>query len=429
MARTMRSLLRRLYFFFESLTLLATTVTFAARAVVADEDIARSSGASWSPDSSQVAFILPGQGGTDRVYVADSDGSSLREILEGGRFQAVAWGSSGARLAVVSAPVDAEAVVHVIDPRDMSSEAIKLGRAADTIALGWSTDSTRIVVQSDPSILLIRLKDRSVESFDDVNPAVSRVFFEGASPLSSDNKLLLAAGPVDLLDWTFGYRPADINQANADSDLSLWLVKAEGKRHTLPVMQYGSLAGPAVWAPNGKAIAFMTRTSPDTSRRSRAIPRFWMNMVSEVGTLLIEPVWIVDPVSTTPFWSPAGTDVAYFWRDPTGKCMLNVLNPAFTTVVPLQERLTRVLFAAWNEPASMFLIAVTTQNDTICSTLDLISGELRRLSTLAVPFRYLVPSPDLTKLFLAREEDARLIFEVYDVSTGNTVQLARPGPR
>ena len=420
----MRSRLSQRHLFFYVL-ILSAAATFVVCAVGANDDAFRSSGASWSPDSSKVAFILPGQNGMDRLYTANSDGSDVQPIFEGKRFQAVAWAPNGAHLAVASAPVGAEAVVHVMDAGAMSREAVKLGCTASNVALGWSTDSTRIVVQTDLSILLLRLKDKTVESLDNAKPAVARVFFNGTSPLSLDNKLLLAAGPVGLLSWTFGYRPVPISQADVQGDLSAWLVKVEGKRHTLPVMQYGSLAGPPVWAPNGKAIAFMTKTPPETPVKSRPIPRFWMNMVSEVGTLLIDPIQIMNPISTTPVWSPAGTDIAYFWRDPTGKSLLNVVNTAFSTVIPLQKRMKRVLFAAWNEPASVFFIATTTDDETVCSTLNLISGELRRSSTLSTPFRHLVASPDLTKLLLATKQGERPMFEVYDISTGNTVRLIR----
>jgi Tol biopolymer transport system component len=411
--------------FTHTLMLSAVTAMFAARAVRAEGSVAGSPRACWSPDSSKVAFILPENSGSDRLYVADSNGSDARPILEGDRFQAVAWSPSGAHLAVASAPADAGAVVHVTDVGGAGCKTIELDRTAGDLTVGWSTDSTRIVLQSDRSILLIRLEDEAVESLDYAQPAVSRAFFAGSSPLAPDNKLLLAAGPVDVFSWTFGYRPAPTDKTSEEDDLHLWLVKVEGSRHSLPVMQYGRLAGPPVWTPNGRAIAFVTETPPEDPTIRRATPSLWMNMVGEVGTLLIRPVQVLNPISPTPIWSPAGTDVAYFWQDPTGRTLLNTVNAAFTSVVPLQEHFKRVLFAAWKEPATMFLVATTIDDDTICSTLDLLSSELTRLSTLAVPFDYLMPSPDLSKLLLETVEGKRWMFEIFDVSTGQTVQIAR----
>ena len=415
----------RQHLFLHILILSAAVATLAVRAVRANDNAVGSPRASWSPDSSNVAFILPGDSGPDRLYVADSNGSDVRPILEGDRFQAVAWSPNGAHLAVASAPADAGAVVHVTDAGGESCKTIELGRTARDLTVGWSTDSTRIVLQSDRSILLVRLEDEAVESLDYAQPAVWRAFFAGSSPLAPDNKLLLAAGPVDVLSWTFGYRPVPTDETSDDDDLHLWLVKVEGSRHSLPVMQYGRLAGPPVWTPNGRAIAFVTETPPEDPTIRRATPRLWMNMVGEVGTLLIRPVQMLNPISPTPVWSPAGTDVAYFWRDPTGRTLLNTVNMVFTSVVPLQERLKRVLFAAWKEPTTMFLVATTIDDDTICSTLDLLSGELTRLSTLAVPFDCLMPSPDLSKLLLETKQGETLIFEIYDVSTGHTVQIVR----
>jgi len=407
------------------LMLSAVTAMFAAQAVRADESVAGSPRASWSPDSSKVAFILSGQSGSDRLYVADSDGSDVRPILEGDRFQAAAWAPNGAHLAVASAPAGSGAVVHVTDAGGESCKTIELGRTARDLTVGWSTDSTRIILQSDRSILLVRLEDEAVDSLDYARPAVLRAFFAGSSPLAPDNKLLLAAGPVDVLSWTFGYRPVPTDETSDDDDLHLWLVKVEGSRHSLPVMQYGRLAGPPVWTPNGRAIAFVTETPPEDPTIRRATPRLWMNMVGEVGTLLIRPVQMLNPISPTPVWSPAGTDVAYFWRDPTGRTLLNTVNMVFTSVVPLQERLKRVLFAAWKEPTTMFLVATTIDDDTICSTLDLLSGELTRLSTLTVPFDCLTPSPDLSKLLLETVQGETPMFEIYDVGTGHTVQIVR----
>jgi len=399
------------------------TAIFAARAVRANESIAGSPRACWSPDSSKVAFILSGQSGSDALHIADSDGSNVRSILDGDRFQAVAWAPNGEHLAVVSAPTEGRAVLHLTDPRGADRRTIELGRTGGDLTVGWSTDSTRIVVQGNRSILLIRLEKEEVESLDYASPAVTRVFFHGSSPLARDNKLLLAAGPVDVFRWTFGYRPVLAGEADANDDRHLWLVKVEGSRHSLPVMQYGGLAGPPVWAPDGKAIAFVTETRRKDSSRGK--PAFLMNIVSEVGTLLAAPVQIVDPISSTPIWSPAGIEVAFFWRDPIGRSLLNTVNTRFTTVVPLRERLKRVLFAAWKQPASIFAVAVTADDDTICCTVDLESGELIRLSTVPVRFDYLTPSPDLSRLLLETVQGDTRIFEICDVSTGSVVQIVR----
>jgi dipeptidyl aminopeptidase/acylaminoacyl peptidase len=406
------------------LMLSAAATTLAVRAVRANDNAVESSRACWAPDSSKVAFILSEQNASDRLYVADFDGSNAKPIFEGERFQSVAWSPSGDHLALAAAPTDTGAVVHITDPEGTGRETIELGGTASDIMVGWSTDSTRIVVQNGRSIQLIRLEDEAVESLDYAQPEVSRVFFQGSSPLAPDNKLLLAAGPVDVFSWTFGYRPVPAREADADDDLYLWLVKVEGSRHSLPVMQYGRPAGPPAWAPNGKAIAFATETRREDSVRGRAIPR-WMNMVSEVGTLLITPVQMANPISSTPIWSPDGAEVAYFWRDPTGRSLLKMVNAVFTTVVPVQERLRRVLFAAWKEPGTMFLVATTVDDDTICSMLDLESGELTRLSTLTVPFDHLASSPDLSKLLLETLQGDRAMFDIYDVSTGHTVQIVR----
>jgi Tol biopolymer transport system component len=402
----------------------AVTAMFAVRDVSANEGVAGSRRASWSPDSSMVAFILSGQGGSDALHVADSDGSNARSILGGERLQAVAWAPNGEHIAVTAAAADDQAVLYVTDPRGAGRRTIELGGTAGDLNVGWSMDSTRIVVQGNRSILIISPDKEEVENLDYADPAVTRVFLNGSSPLAPDNKLLLAAGPVDVFRWTFGYSPVTTGEADANDDRQLWLVKVEGSRHSLPVMQYGDLAGPPVWAPDGRAIAFVTEARHEGPPRVRAAPRFLMNIVSEVGTLLTAPVQMLNPLSLAPIWSSAGTDVAFFWRDATGRTLLNTVNTRFTTVVPLQERLNRVLFAAWTEPATMFAVAVTADDDTICSTVDLETGELTRLSTVPVRFDYVMPSPDLSKLLLQTAQGDTPVLEIYDVSTGSIVQIA-----
>jgi hypothetical protein len=405
------------------LVLCSATAAFAS--AMPAENVSGPFGACWSPDSYKVAFILAEDGARDTLYVAYSDGSNARVLIKGERFQDVAWASDGERVAVGSAPRGADAVVHIVEVYGEGRESVALGRSAENVALVWSADSKRLVVQLDDSILLVRPADKSVDVVDDAEPPVHRVFFEGPPPLSPDKKLLLAAGPVDPLAWLWEPRPADVEQPVGQADLYAWLVKVEGERYTLPVAQYGSLAGPLVWAPTGKAVAFMTKTAPGRSAHSpsRAV---WMNVVSDVGTPRIDAKKIIDPLSKVPVWSPAGDCAGYFWRDPTGKSFFNYVNVAFTTVLPLEEVFESVLFAAWNEPESVFLVAVTRDGETVCAAIDVgyfSSGEMHRLATVSEPFDHLLPSPDLNRLLLKTNRDGKPAFAIFDVNTGEVAQL------
>jgi Tol biopolymer transport system component len=378
--------------------------------------------ASWSPDSTNVVFIVREARDTDALRVCKYDGSAAETHLKGERFHAVAWSPSGAHIAVASVPSEGEAVVQIVHLDRSAPDTIKLGSPAKRVALGWSADSSRIVVERDGSILLLNTDDGKVDTFGDVEPPVHRVFFDGSSPLSPDNKLLLAAGPVDPLAGTFGYRGGN-DTAEKNANLYLRLVKVEGERYTLPVVQYGHLAGPPVWAPDGRTIAFMTTAAPPVGTATRPSEAFWMNVVSDVGTVRIDPKRVVNPLYIVPVWSPTGTNVCYFWRDPTGKCYLNIMNVAFTTVLLLSERFNRVLFASWNEEMNMFVVAVTADNETVCTSIDLASGELERLATVKGPYDRLLPSPDLTKLLLVTQAWGKPSFAVHNVETGEVVRL------
>ena len=379
--------------------------------------------ACWSPDSRNVALILRETGDRDSVHVCKHDGSDAEIVLKDERLQAVSWSPSGARIAVASAPRQTEALVQIIPLDGRAPDTVKLGRTAENVSVGWSPDSSRVVIQLDESILLLRIDDKTIDTLDDVNPPVRRVFLDPSSPLSPDNKILMAAGPANPLASAFGCRTASTDRAAEQENLYALLVKVEGERYTLPVVQYGSLAGPLVWAPDGRSIAFMTRTAPAVGTRTGATGATWLNVVSDVGTVRIDPKRVINPLSMVPVWSPAGTNICYFWRDPTGKCFLNIVNVAFTTVLPLDERLNRLLFAAWNEEASMFVVAVTTDEETICATVELVSGELCHLATLRAPFDRLLPSPNLKKLLLVTEPWGRSAFAVYDVAADEVVRL------
>jgi len=398
-------------------------VTLTARAASAAEDASAPFRADWSPDSTNVAFIAREAPNTDTLRVCRYDGSDAETRLKGERFQAVAWSPSGARIAVASVPHEREALVQIVHLDRRPPDSIKLGSSAKRVALGWSFDSSRIVVEKDGSILLLNTDDETVDTFDDVRPPVRRVFFAGSSPLSPDNKLLLAAGPVDPLAAALGYRGDGNDTACKKANLYLRLVKAEAERYTLPVVQYGQLAGPPVWAPDGRTIAFMTTAPPPVSTATRPSEAFWMNVVSDVGTARIDPKRVVNPLYFTPVWSPTGTNVGYFWRDATGKCYLNVMNVAFTTVLLLSERFNRVLFASWNEEMDIFVVATTASNETVCINVDLASGELDRIATVKEPFDRLLPSPDLTKLLLVKQTWGRSSFAVYNVKSGEVVRL------
>jgi hypothetical protein len=405
------------------LILCSATAAFAAAPPT--DDVSGPFGACWSPDSYKAAFILAEDGARDTLYVAYSDGSNARVLLKGERFLDVAWASDGERVAVGSAPRGADAVVHIVEVYGEGRESVALGRPAENVALVWSADSTRLVVQLDDSILLVRPDDKSVVPVDDAEPPVHRVFFEGPPPLSPDNKLLLAAGTVDPLALLWEPRPIDVEKPSGSADLYVWLVKVEGERYTLPVAQYGSLAGPLVWAPTGKAAAFMTRTGPGRSKHSPS-DAIWMNVVSDVGTPRIDAKKVIDPLSNIPVWSPAGDCAGYFWRDPTGKSFFNYLNVAFTTVLPLEEVFDRVLFAAWNEPEKVFLVAVTKDGETVCAAIDVGyfgSGEVQRIATVSEPFDRLLPSPKLNKLLLKTNRDGKPAFAIFDVNTGDAAQL------
>ena len=410
------------------LILCSATAAFAAAPA---EEITGPFGACWSPDSYKVAFILTEDGARDTLYVAYSDGSNARVLIKGERFLDVAWAPDGERVAVGSAPRGADAVVHIVEVYGDGRESVALGRPAENVALKLSADGTQLVVQLDDSILLVRPADKSVVPVDDADPPVHRVFFEGPPPLSPDNKLLLAAGPVDPLALLWEPRPIDVEQPDGNADLYAWLVKVEGERYTLPVAQYGSLAGPLVWAPTGKAAAFMTKTAPGRSKHS---PKgaIWLNVVSDVGTPRIDAKKVIDPLSTIPVWSPAGQSAGYFWRDPTGRSFFNYVNVAFTTVLPLEEVFESVLFAAWNEPENVFLVAVARDGATVCAAIDVGyfgSGEVNRIATISEPFDRLLASPDLSKLLLKTNHDGKPAFAIFDVNTGEAEQLgAGPGP-
>jgi Tol biopolymer transport system component len=111
--------------------------------------------ASWSPDGSRIAYVSD-QGGKDRLWVMNADGSDPRlltpdlDVVRG-----AAWSPDGSRIAFTDAEADgAYAEVHVIDPGSGSDR--KLTGPGDTASqVVWAPDGGRLYYLSGPSIVAV----------------------------------------------------------------------------------------------------------------------------------------------------------------------------------------------------------------------------------------------------------------------------------
>ncbi|MHB0875487.1 MAG: DPP IV N-terminal domain-containing protein [Anaerolineae bacterium] len=105
---------------------------------------------SWSPDGTQVAFIMAqaGSSSSDIYIMSASGGDAVRLTSDGADKISVAWSPDGSRLAFAANTADAGADVFVIGVD--GSGLVRLTDAPfDDYAPGWSPDGERIVFRSE----------------------------------------------------------------------------------------------------------------------------------------------------------------------------------------------------------------------------------------------------------------------------------------
>jgi Tol biopolymer transport system component len=100
----------------------------------------------WSPDGSQIAFVLPGE---DRVYLTTPDGEKLRAI-DVERAEQVSWSPDSSRLAIDRDIESKTGSQHVVAIRDLATgkETLLAGDQDGAQAAAWSPEGDQLAYLS-----------------------------------------------------------------------------------------------------------------------------------------------------------------------------------------------------------------------------------------------------------------------------------------
>lgn len=142
----------------------------------------------WSPDGTAIAFVSNRVNGTDDIYIANADGSEVREITNNGGNQSPTWSPDGLQLAFSSTRTG-NAEIFILDLTDAEAipRNITLNPSADSDP-SWSPDGTKIAfVSNRDNNLEIYVLDLTTEGAEAVNISLAsgRDFEPTWSPNSS----------------------------------------------------------------------------------------------------------------------------------------------------------------------------------------------------------------------------------------------------
>ncbi len=142
----------------------------------------------WSPDGTLIAFVSNRSNGTDDIYIANADGTEVRQITSNGGNSSPTWSPDGLQLAFSSTRTG-NAEIFILDLTDAEAipRNITLDPSADTDP-AWSHDGTKIAfVSNRDNNLEIYVIDLTTEDAEAINISLSsgRDFEPTWSPNSS----------------------------------------------------------------------------------------------------------------------------------------------------------------------------------------------------------------------------------------------------
>jgi len=106
-------------------------------------------GPAWSPDGKHLAFASRRDNGTFSVYVANTDGTGIRRVVEG-YSREPAWSPDGTRIAYVAQGEHNDTNIYVVNADGTGKKFLSGGRAfINDISPAWSADGARIVFASN----------------------------------------------------------------------------------------------------------------------------------------------------------------------------------------------------------------------------------------------------------------------------------------
>jgi TolB protein len=202
----------------------------------------------WSPDGSQIAFVmgprgqLPRSAGDGDIYVMNADGTDIRR-LAGGNASSPAWSPDGSRIVFVQNQGQQLAVMHA----DGSNQQVIAQARGYYQWPAWSPDGRSIVYQSSPGV-------------DSELTAIFVIRSDGTGERQLTNGSTSEGFPA----WS-----PDGSRIAYSAGEQLWIMDADGSdAHPVTHCRLPCVADIApAWAPDGSRVVFLRQEQGGAVRR------------------------------------------------------------------------------------------------------------------------------------------------------------------